>query len=75
MVASNKLINRDPEILSGTPVFMGTRVPVQNLLDYMEMGHPLDDFLDDFPAVTREQAVEVIGVLKKLLEAQESKSI
>ena len=47
----------DPEILSGTPVFAGTRVPVRNLLDYLEGGESLDDFLEQFPTVSREQAV------------------
>ena len=50
----------DPEILGGTPVFVGTRVPVKALLDYLEGGHRLDDFLDDFPTVTREQAVAAL---------------
>jgi uncharacterized protein (DUF433 family) len=49
-----------PEILGGTPVFVGTRVPVKALLDYLEGGHRLDDFLDDFPTVTREQAVAAL---------------
>ena len=47
----------DPEILSGTPVFKGTRVPVRNLLDYLEAGDPLDKFLEQFPSVTRAQAI------------------
>lgn len=62
-----KVINRDPEIMSGTAVFMGTRVPVQNLFDYIEAGHPLDDFLDDFPTVTREQAIQVLEIIKEAL--------
>ncbi|HEX8221098.1 MAG TPA: DUF433 domain-containing protein [Chloroflexia bacterium] len=71
IIQENQLINRDPEILGGTPVFMGTRVPIQNLLDYLAEGHPLDDFLDDFPAVTREQAVSALEILKQALVAQE----
>jgi uncharacterized protein (DUF433 family) len=51
------VIHRDPDILGGTPVFVGTRVPVKALLDYLAGGHTLDDFLDDFPTVTRVQAV------------------
>ena len=51
------VIVQDPEILNGTPVFAGTRVPVRNLLDYLEGGYTLDEFLDDFPGVTREQVV------------------
>ena len=50
----------DPEILGGTPVFSGTRVPIRNLFDYLEAGDTLDSFLDDFPSVTREQAVAVL---------------
>lgn len=51
------LILVDPEIMSGEPVFAGTRVPVRNLIDYLTGGHSLDDFLEGFPGVTREQAV------------------
>ncbi len=51
-----QVINRDPEILGGTPVFDGTRVPVQALIDYLKAGESLDDFLDGFPSVSREQA-------------------
>jgi uncharacterized protein (DUF433 family) len=54
---NEKVVVQDPEILSGTPVFSGTRVPVRNLLDYLEGDYTLDEFLDDFPAVTRTQAV------------------
>jgi uncharacterized protein (DUF433 family) len=54
------VVHSDPEILGGTPVFVGTRVPVKALLDYLEGGHRLDDFLDDFPTVTREQAVAAL---------------
>lgn len=49
-------IHSDPDILSGIPVFVGTRVPAKTLIDYLEGGHNLDDFLDDFPTVTQEQA-------------------
>jgi uncharacterized protein (DUF433 family) len=56
------VVHSDPEILGGTPVFVGTRVPVKSLLDYLEAGHPLDEFLDDFPSVSREQAVEAHGL-------------
>lgn len=59
MLASS-VIHTDPEILGGTPVFVGTRVPLKTLMDYLEGGHPLDDFLDDFPSVTREQAVAAL---------------
>lgn len=60
MTYSN-VIHTDPEILGGTPVFVGTRVPLKSLMDYLEGGHPLDDFLDDFPSVTREQAIAALG--------------
>lgn len=62
-----QVIHSDPEILSGTPVFVGTRVPVQALLDYLEGGHPLAEFLDDFPTVTRDQAIAVLEDAKQLL--------
>lgn len=58
---------KDPEILSGTPVFRGTRVPFQNLLDYLEGGETLDEFLDDFPSVTREAAIAALEQAKALL--------
>ena len=54
------VVHSDPEILGGTPVFVGTRVPVKALLDYLQGGHRLDDFLDDFPTVTREQAMAAL---------------
>jgi uncharacterized protein (DUF433 family) len=54
---NSSVVHSHPEIVSGEPVFVGTRVPVRNLLDWIEGGHPLDEFLDNFPTVTREQAV------------------
>ncbi|MEK7671951.1 MAG: DUF433 domain-containing protein, partial [Bacteroidota bacterium] len=54
------VINIDPEILGGTPVFSGTRVPIETLFDHIEEGVPLDEFLDDFPSVTKEQALAVL---------------
>jgi len=51
------IVHSDPEIVSGTPVFVGTRVPAQALLDYLEGGETIDEFLDDFPSVSREQAI------------------
>lgn len=59
-----KLITQSKDILGGTPVFAGTRVPARALFDYLEVGRPLDDFLDDFPAVTKTQAVGLIKLLK-----------
>jgi uncharacterized protein (DUF433 family) len=64
---SERPITSSPDILGGTPVFAGTRVPVQNLVDYIEAGDTLDEFLDDFPAVTREQAIRVLELAKEAL--------
>jgi uncharacterized protein (DUF433 family) len=61
------VIQVDPEILSGTPVFAGTRVPVRTLLEYLEAGRSLAEFLEDFPTVTREQAVAALGEAKEAL--------
>ncbi|HEX8068656.1 MAG TPA: DUF433 domain-containing protein [Pyrinomonadaceae bacterium] len=66
----NDLINRSEDILGGTPVFAGTRVPVQTLFDYLEEGDSLDEFLDDFPAVSREHAVRVLEKMKESFLAQ-----
>ncbi len=65
-----ELIVRDPEIMSGTPVFKGTRVPVKTLIDYLQGGHTLDEFLDHFPSVNREQAEAVLELAKRYLVAQ-----
>ena len=62
--------HRDAEILGGVPVFVGTRVPAQALIDYLEGGHSLDEFLDDFPTVTRDQAVAAIELAKIALVDQ-----
>lgn len=62
-----KLIERDPEKLGGTPVFYGTRVPVKNLFDCLEGGESVDEFLDQFPTVTREQALAVLEASKDSL--------
>ena len=64
------VIHCDPEIMGGTPVFVGTRVPFQTLLDYLEAGDPLDEFLDDFPTVSREQAVAALEQAKDALLAR-----
>ena len=63
----HEVYHTDPQILSGTPVFTGTRVPVQSLLDYLEGGDTLDDFLDGFPGVRREQAVAFLEMAKDAL--------
>ena len=60
-------ISIDPEVMSGTPVFAGTRVPVQTLFDYIEGGVSLAEFLDDYPSVTMEAAVEVLEMAKASL--------
>jgi uncharacterized protein (DUF433 family) len=61
---TNNIIVKDPEILGGAPVFRGTRVPYQALLDYLEGGETLEEFLDDFPTVTREAAVAALELGK-----------
>jgi uncharacterized protein (DUF433 family) len=60
MLATTAIIHSDPEILSGIPVFVGTRVPFRNLMDYLERNHSLDEFLDSFPTVSREQVVAAL---------------
>jgi len=60
MPAVGSVIHSDPEILSGAPVFVGTRVPLQNLIDYLAAGDSLEKFLDAFPSVTREQAIAAL---------------
>jgi uncharacterized protein (DUF433 family) len=69
MKSARSVVHSDPEIMGGTPVFRGTRVPVQTLLDYLKAGHSLAEFLDDFPSVTREQAIAVLEHAKNLLVA------
>lgn len=61
------LITTSPDRLGGTPVFAGTRVPVRTLIDYLEAGHPLDQFLEEFPSVSREHAVAVLELAKDAL--------
>ena len=61
------IISRDPEILGGTPVFAGTRVPIKAIFDYLEAGDDLDEFLDDFPSVSREQAIGLLSVARETL--------
>lgn len=65
----DSVVQVDPEILGGTPVFRGTRVPVKNLLDYLTAGDTLDQFLDDFPTVQRHQAVAALELARELLTA------
>lgn len=63
------IVHSDPQIVSGTPVFVGTRVPVQALLDYLEGGETIDEFLDDFPTVSRDQAVAFLEAAGRVLLA------
>lgn len=63
-------ISIDPEVMSGTPVFTGTRVPVQNLFDYMEGGDDLSEFLDDFPSVSKEAAIAVLEMARLSLTSE-----
>ena len=63
----NRIVHCDPEILGGTPVFVGTRVPVQNLIDYLEAGDTIDRFLDSFPSVSREQAIAALELVREAL--------
>ncbi len=69
MISTSCVIHSDPDILGGTPVFMGTRVPMKNLLDYLEAGDSLDDFLDHFPSVSHEQAIAALELAKEMLTA------
>ncbi len=69
------LIRRSDEILGGTPVFAGTRVPVRTLFDYLEEGDTLDEFLDDFPAVSKEHAVKVLEKTKETMLMQDYESV
>jgi uncharacterized protein (DUF433 family) len=73
MTASpNELITSSPDRLGGTPVFAGTRVPVQSLIDYLEGGDSLDEFLDQFPSVSRAHAIAVLELAKQALIASPS---
>ena len=66
----SEYINIDPEILGGTPVFMGTRVPIWSLFIHLEKGISLEEFLDDFPTVTNEQAVGVLEIANRLVSSK-----
>jgi uncharacterized protein (DUF433 family) len=61
------VVHSDPDILGGTPVFVGTRVPLRNLIDYLERGHDLDEFLDDFPTVSRQQTIAALEAAHEML--------
>ena len=70
MNLSDEVILKDPDILGGVPIFRGTRVPFQALLDYLEGGQALDEFIDDFPTVTREAAISALELAKSALVGQ-----
>ena len=63
----DNLITCNTRIMSGTPVFKNTRVPIKNLIDYLEAGDSLDEFLEDFPSVSRAQAMQALGLAKEML--------
>ena len=67
MPAAVVVVHSHPEILGGTPVFVGTRVPFRNLIDYLEGGYSLDEFLDSFPSVSREQVVAALEAAHEAL--------
>ena len=67
---SESVVKIDPEIMSGAPCFAGTRVPIQNLIDYLEGGDSIDDFLDGFPSVSREQVIAFLEEAKARMLAQ-----
>lgn len=70
----NGVIEVNPEKVGGVPVFKGTRVPIQNLFDYIEGGETLEDFVEGFPPVTREQAIAVLEIARESLIAKASKN-
>jgi uncharacterized protein (DUF433 family) len=69
MVLTSRIIHSDPDILGGIPVFVGTRVPIKTLLDYLEAGDSLEVFLDHFPSVTHKQAIAALELAKEMLTA------
>ncbi|MGI8548503.1 MAG: DUF433 domain-containing protein [Gemmatimonadaceae bacterium] len=70
MSTSEPVIHSDPEIMGGTPVFVGTRMPVQTFVEYLESGHSMSEFLDHFPSVRHEQAVAALELAKEMLLAR-----
>ena len=70
MPSTLAVVHSDPEILGGTPVFVGTRVPFRNLIDYFEWNHSLDEFVDAFPTVSREQAVAALEAAHEAMTAR-----
>jgi uncharacterized protein (DUF433 family) len=70
MPSTAPVVHCDPDILGGTPVFAGTRVPFRNLIDYLERNHSLEEFLDSFPTVSREQAVAALEAAHEAMSAR-----
>jgi uncharacterized protein (DUF433 family) len=70
MTGAPSVVHSDPDILGGTPVFQGTRVPFRNLIDYLERGYSLEEFLDAFPSVTREQVVASLEAADEALSGR-----
>ncbi|GET43586.1 DUF433 domain-containing protein [Microseira wollei] len=64
MLTNNQIVSSSPEVMGGTPVFTGTRVPVQTLLDYLKAGESIDEFLDGFPTVTRKQVISLLEIME-----------
>jgi uncharacterized protein (DUF433 family) len=69
MTGSRVVVHTDPEIMGGTPVFVGTRVPAQSLFDYLEAGDSLEEFLEAFPTVSREQAIAALEIAREAVTA------
>jgi uncharacterized protein (DUF433 family) len=69
MLTSEQVVHSDPEIMGGEPVFVGTRVPLYNLFDYLEAGDSLEVFLEQFPSVSREQAIAALELAKEAVAA------
>ncbi len=70
MAEKSFVVHCDEEILGGTPVFVGTRVPLRNLIDYLEEGYTLDEFLDDFPSVSRDQVIAALEAAHQALSSR-----
>lgn len=69
---AGQAINIDPDILGGTPVFFGTRVPIKNLFDYLETGETIEVFLEDFEGVSKDQVIKVLEMSQKLIESSKN---
>ena len=69
MTSHQNVVHSDPELMGGTPVFVGTRVPVQSLFDYLEAGDSLDEFLEAFPTISRDQAVAALEIAREVVAA------